>query len=157
MLYIGIDAGGREEGPHSGTGVAVLCTDSGVLKICEAMQVNWDEWAMGSELQYLEAAYDPDVVVYESFQPRWGQKFELDTVYLNGAIRAVIEPKLLMPVSPSAHKSIVKRDWAKELVLGAGYFVEQGHKVDALSLCLYAGIKKRDQTIINAMREWNNK
>lgn len=157
MTLLGIDAGGIEPGVHSGTGLTVLTTCSNKIELLEARQVNWDEWTMAGMLQHYIASYPIDLVVYESFSPQWGKKFELDTVYLNGAIKATVEPDMLMGVMPSAHKSVVKRDWAKHLVQSQGYKVEQGHKVDATSLCLYAGIRKQEKTILEEYKKWLQK
>lgn len=156
-LIIGIDPGGqtrKSEGAHAGTGLAVLSTDNGKLELLEARQVLWSEWEMGQALQDYLARYSPDVVVYEDFIPRYGVPFSLAPVKLIGAIRATVEPDMLVPVAPSAHKSLIKREWAKELVLDAGYKIEQGHKVDSTSLALYHGICKQDKTILGGMKQW---
>lgn len=157
MLILGIDPGGvtrKSEKAHAGTGLAVLSTDNGKLELLEARQVLWTEWEMGQALQDYLVRYDLDAVVYEDFIARRGVPFSLDPVKLIGSIRASIAPELLHPVAPSAHKSLVKRDWAKELVLDAGYKIEQGHKVDSTSLALYHGICKLDQTILGGMQQW---
>lgn len=154
MLILAYDNGGKYPGSHSGTGVTVLSTDSGEIRLLEAFQANWDEWTYRNMVEDYFARYEPDAVVYESFIPRWNQKFELDTVELNAVLKAFIAPDMLYGYSPSAHKSLVKREWAKQLVLDAGYKIEQGHKVDSTSLALYHGISKLDQTILGGMQQW---
>jgi len=156
MLVIGLDCGGREEGSHAGTGLSVV-EFADTITVHEARQVNWDEWTLGGLIQDYVARYDPDKVIYESFIPRWGQKFELDTVYLNGALKASVLPSMLAAVSPSAHKSLIKRDWAKQLVLDAGFKVEEGHKVDSTSLCLYYGITQQNKTALGEYKKWLSK
>lgn len=154
MLILAFDNGGKLPGAHSGTGLTVLSTDVGEIKLVEARQANWNEWEYRNMLEDYVARYNPDAVVYETFSPQWGKKFELDTPELNAVLKATVEPDMLYGYSPSAHKSLIKRAWAKELVLEAGYKIEQGHKVDSTSLALYHGICKLDQTILGGMQQW---
>lgn len=154
MITLAFDNGGKLPGSHSGTGLTVLSTDAGRIELLEARQANWNEWEYRNMVEDYVARYNPDAVVYETFIPRWKQKFELDTVELNAVLKASVEPAMLYGYSPSAHKSLIKRDWAKALVLEAGYKIEQGHKVDSTSLALYHGIRKQDQTILGGMQQW---
>jgi len=157
MITLSIDAGGqtrKSEKAHAGTGLAVLSTDNGKLELLEARQVLWTEWAMGQAIQDYLVRYDLDKVVYEDFIPRYGVPFSLDPVKLIGAIRATVEPDMLVPVAPSAHKSLIKREWAKYLVLEAGHLVEEGHKVDAVSLALYYNVVSKNQTTLEEYQQW---
>lgn len=151
-VILGLDLGGIEPGTHSGSGVTVM--DASKPRVIEAVQVNWDEWTLGNMMNYYLTTYDVDLVVFESFSPRWGQKFELDTVYLNGALKATVDPDMLLGVTPSAHKSLIKRDWAKQLVLDTGFKIEQGHKVDSTSLCLYYGITHQNENYLEEYKKW---
>lgn len=148
MLILGID-------PGKATGITVMDLDQ--HKVLEAIQVDWDEWVLGNMMEHYLTSYDIDLIVCESFIPRWGQKFDLDSVYLIGALKATVDNELLQFVAPSAHKSLIKRDWAKQLVLEAGYKIQQGHKVDSTSLCLYAGIVHKNQTTIKELAKWLSK
>lgn len=157
MITLSIDPGGqtrKSETAHAGTGLAVLNTDNGKLELLEARQVLWTEWEMGQNIQDYLVRYEPDKVVYEDFISRFGVPFSLDPVKLIGAIRATVEPDMIVPVAPSAHKSLIKREWAKSLVLEAGHLVEEGHKVDAVSLALYHNVVSKNQTTLKEYQQW---
>lgn len=151
-ILIGLDCGGMKEGVHAGTGLTLFCADT--FKVISATRETWDEWELANNINYYMTSYDVDLIVYETFVPRWGQKFELDTVYLNGALKATVDPDLLVGVAPSAHKSLIKRDWAKSLVLEAGYKVDQGHPVDGTSLVLYYLVVNRNPLALKEMKKW---
>ena len=154
MIVLGVDPGGREAGSHAGTGVSVVSADQGKVQVELAQRVHWNEWELSNNLNALVASYEPDVIVYESFTPRWGKAFSLDPVRLIGALCATFEPAMLVSVAPATHKSLIKRDWAKELVLAAGFPVNQGHPVDATSLCLWYGLKNQDKVILEEYKQW---
>ena len=154
MIYLGLDCGGMNKGSHAGTGLTILHSDSGELALLECRQVNWDEWTLAGALQHYVATYDVDKVIYEEFIPRRGVPFETDTMYLNGAIKAVVEPSLRVGYTPSAHKGGVKRDYAKHLVQRANFKVQQGHVVDSTSLCVYHGLREHNPTILENYRQW---
>ena len=157
MLVLAIDPGGvtrKSEKAHAGTGLAVLSTDNGKLELLEARQVLWTEWAMGQAIQDYLVRYDLDKVVYEDFIPRYGVPFSLDPVKLIGAIRATVEPDMLVHVAPSAHKSLIKREWAKSLVLESGHLIEEGHKIDAASLALYYNVVSKNEATLKELAKW---
>lgn len=157
MITLSIDPGGqsrKSKSAHAGTGLAVLSTVNGKLELLEARQVLWSEWEMGQAIQDYLVRYDLDKVVYEDFIPRYGVPFSLDPVKLIGAIRATVEPDMLVPVAPSAHKSLIKREWAKNLVLDAGHLIEEGHKVDAVSLALYYNVVSKNEATLEEYQQW---
>lgn len=146
-ILLGVDPGGIEPGPHSGTGYAVLDTEG--MKILHASIANHNPFECNAYYESLREEYRPDVLLSEGFVPRWGQPFELDSVYLIGGLQSLYNGALKL-VLPSVHMSHVSREKLTELMEQHNIAIGEGHSRMALSLCVYyAAFKLQDAEAIH--------
>lgn len=118
--------------------------DTDGMKILHMLIANHDPARCVDVFGDLMADYGKDAIVCESFLPRWGQKFELDSVYLIGALQGRFGKQLQM-VAPATHMGLVPKAKLTDLMKAQGYKVGKGHSRMALSVALYyAAFKMRD-------------
>lgn len=100
-----------------------------------------------NRVRSLMSQYWPDTEpIVESFIPRFGTKFDLDGVYLIGALQSQWDIHL---VAPASHKSLVKDSVLNPLMKASKFAIGAGHSRDAGRLCLYysAAILKEASTL----------
>lgn len=146
MIICAIDPGGIKPGPHSGTGYAVLDTEG--MQILHMEIANHTPFACVDKVEDLLDSYGSDVLVSEDFKPRWGQKFELDSVYLIGALQGQHSSELKL-VMPATHMGLVPTAKLTALMKSYGHKVGEGHSRMALSVAVYwAAFKERDPNVL---------
>lgn len=152
-IIVACDPGGIKPGTHSGTGYAVLDTES--MKILRMDIANHTPYECVGEMQTLSAGYLGDHVVCEGFLPRWGQPFSLDSVYLIGSLQGHFGKELKL-VMPSAHtskdpkKAFTPVPKLTKLMQDQGYLIGRGHSRMALSVAVYyAATKLRDRNVLD--------
>ena len=145
-IILGVD-------PGKATGYAVY--DSEAQKVLLAEIHNDGPLECVERLTDLFYWYTPDEKVYESFIPRWGQKFDLDGVYLIGAMEAFTEGWNV--VKPSEHKAVVKDSVLNPLMKSTGIPIGAGHSRDALRLCLYvSAVRLREHSTLQLLTGGSN-
>lgn len=144
MRLIGCD-------PGKASGYAVLNTKHLLI---EHMSIdNHNPYELLERVDFL-TPHREQVLVVENFSPRWGQKFDLDSVYHIGAMQGAYGMQKVNLVMPATHKGSVPRAKVKSLMQAQGYKIGAGHSLDALSLCLYwAGFKLRDTNVLTYLAE----
>lgn len=132
MHLIGVD-------PGKASGLAVLETSSMTIEHLSIAYSNCEGLAQQvSLLGYdFRSAGGDSPVVCENFIPRFGQKFDLDSVYHIGALQAVIGTTDVHLVLPATHKGLVPKEKLTALMKSQGYKVGAGHSRDALSVAVY--------------------
>lgn len=148
-IIVACDPGGIKPGTNSGTGYAVLDTEG--MAVLSMHIDNHDPSRCADYMQHLCEIYQADYVVCEGFTPRWGQKFELDSVYLIGGLQANFG-RLAVPlplVMPSVHMGLVPKPKLTALMKAQGYAVGKGHSRMALSVAVYyAAFKLKDENAL---------
>lgn len=153
MLIIGVDPGGILPGTTSGTGYAVLNTENMQIEVMR--EDNHTPQAFVGTLLRLQDEFPEAIMVYEGFKPRWGQKFELDSVYLIGALRTEFGERV-PNVMPSVHMSAVPITKLTALMKSHGYKVRRGHARMALSVAVYyAAFVLREPTVLEFLADNN--
>ena len=146
-IIMGCDPGGIKPGSHAGTGYAVLDTEG--MKILHMSIENHNPFECNAYYEALREKYHPDVLLCEGFIPRWGQKFELDSVFLIGGLQSLYNGALKL-IMPATHMASVSRDKLTELMDQHKIAVGEGHSRMALSLCVYyAAFKLQDAEAIH--------
>lgn len=159
-VIVACDPGGIEPGTNSGTGYAVLDTET--MTILNMHIGNDDPARCVDSMQALYRTYQADYVVCEGFKPRWGQPFSLDSVYLIGGLQAHFG-RLNVPlplVMPSSHtskdpkKAAVPVPKLTALMKAQGYKVREGHSRMALSVAVYyAAFKLKELPALDFLHE----
>lgn len=144
---LAIDPGGIKPGSHSGTGYAVLDTEG--MKLLHMSIDNHGPYECNAYYEALREQYHPDVLLCEDFIPRWGNKFELDSVYLIGGLQSLYNGALKL-IKPADHMSRVSKDKLTQLMKEHKIAIGEGHSRMALSLCVYyAAFKLQDAEAIH--------
>lgn len=144
MIIVGFD-------PGKASGYAVLDTEH--MRIRHMEIANHSPFQCVDAMQDIQESYGCDAMVVENFIPRWGQKFDLDSVYLIGALQGMYDNEVLL-VNPSTHMGVVPREKLTRLMKEQGYAIQAGHSRMGLSVAVYyAAFKLKDQNVLEFLAD----